>query len=159
MQRLTTWVLTGMLVLGVGVLNAADEKAKPKKGQGPKPGEQVFAVPETIELSAEQKEKLEGLKKEHGEKAAALAKQMNDVLTAEQKATRKEVTAKAKEEGKKGKELRETVNAALNLTEEQKEKQASLQKEITALRMEVMGKVLTPEQLKKLMPMPKKKVK
>ncbi|MBX3449788.1 MAG: hypothetical protein KF777_09525 [Planctomycetaceae bacterium] len=145
--------------MGVGVLNAADESAKPKKGQGPKPGEQVFAVPDTIELSAEQKEKLEGLKKEYGEKAAGLAKQMNEILTAEQKATRKEVTAKAKEEGKKGKELRETVDAALNLTAEQKEKQAKVQKEITALKLEVMGKVLTPEQLKKLTPTPKKKAK
>jgi len=148
-----------MLIVGFGVLNAADEAAKPKKGQAQQPGSQVFTVPETIELSAEQKEKLEGLKKEYGEKAAGLAKQLNDLLTAEQKATRKEVTAKAKEEGKKGKELRETVNAALNLTAEQKEKQASLQKEINALKLEVLGKVLTADQLAKLQPVKKPKTK
>lgn len=159
MQRLTTWVAAAMLIVGFGVLNAADEAAKPKKGQEQQPGSQIFAVPETIELSAEQKEKLEGLKKEYGEKAIALAKQQNDLLTAEQKAARKDANAKAKAEGKKGKELRETVNAALNLTPEQKEKQAKLQKEINALKLEVLGKVLTADQLAKLQPGKKAKAK
>jgi len=140
--------LAALLVTGLAMPGLAQQKGKKKGLQGP--AAQVFAVPANIELTEEQKTKLEELKKSHGDKAAEIGKKLNDLLTAEQKAARKAAQEKAKADGTKGKEMREAIAAAVNLTPEQKEQQAKLQKELQTLKTEVMSKVLTEEQLAKL---------
>lgn len=87
-------------------------------------------------------EKVEALAKEYGPKLAEARKGLGDAQKAMAEA-RKAAAA----DGKKGKDLQAAVEAAVNLTDEQKAALASsqeLQKKFTA----AVAKLLTPEQAK-----------
>lgn len=109
----------------------------------------MYKLPETVTPTEEQKAKIEAINKEYTPKFRALAKKGSDALTAEQKTARREAMKKAKEAGKKGKELQSEVESAMKLTDEQKEQLAKVKAETMKLRQEMEGKVvalLTPEQ-------------
>ena len=151
----------GMLVMAVLIAAtalAADE-AKPKKGKGKgkSPGTQAaLGMVKSLELTDEQKQKVEEIGKSFDEKLmAARALMPADVVKARQEAMKK-----AKSEGKKGKEAKQAVEAALNLTDAQKESiksaQAAVKEVNMALKTAVLG-VLTEEQKAKLPGKKKKK--
>lgn len=128
---------------------ADDTGTKKKKKADAGANAQVFKLPDTVQLTPEQQEKLDALKKEHGPKVAELQKKADDVLTPEQKAARKDALAKAKTDQVKGKAQREAVMTALNLTPEQKTKWDAAQAEVKAYNATVRGKIgelLTDEQ-------------
>jgi Spy/CpxP family protein refolding chaperone len=148
-------VLVPVVVLAIAIPVAAQEKAKRGQGKraGEKGGRQTQVLPqqllEGLELTAEQKLKLEAIAKEMTVPMQEARKMVDAILTDEQKAARKEATAAAKEAGKKPREAQQAVEAALKLTADQqakmakaKEKMAEVQKQV---RDRVMG-VLTPEQ-------------
>ncbi len=128
----------------VAPLNAAD-KAKKKEAKQAKhdPVSQIMAKLEGVELTADQQTKLKEL-------TTALAPKLKDAqqkahLTKEQAATRKELVAKNKADGLKGKQAKQALDAALKLTKEQQEGAAELHK----LRQELNNGVfalLTEEQ-------------
>ena len=139
MRVLFVW---GLMLSVVAMAGAADEaKGKGKKKVAALGGQQVFQLPTEITLTEDQTVKLEAIKKEHSAKLAELAKKLEEGITDDQKKARREATAKAKEEGKKGKELQAAVDAALNLTDEQKQKRAEIQPEMTKLQASIKEQI------------------
>ncbi len=137
-----------MCVMTGGALRAADE-GKPVKGEAKpatkgeaKPQIPGFKLPDTIALSDEQKEKLAAIEKEFQPQFAEL-KKGGDVLTDEQKAKVKQIMQDAKASGKTGNDVKEQVEAALNLTAEQKQKQAEGKQKAEALHKAMREKVLS----------------
>ena len=145
---LTACVLTASFVAPAV---AADKKKKTPV---------AIKVPKSIELTAEQKTKLDALNKEFGPKLAECRKKQAGIITADQKKARAEAMKKAKADGKKGKELRAAVNAALAITADQKTKQAETKKAMAALNKQIktqLAALLTDEQKAKLKGGKKKK--
>lgn len=142
---LRTAICTGMVFGMMLTANGQDAGKKPKKA----PENQVFAIPKEITLTDEQKTKLEEIKKEQGPKFAELTKKFDSVLTDEQKAARKEATAKAKADGKTGKDAKAAVDEAMKLTDDQKKQQAEVEPELNKLRLAIKEQIhglLTDEQ-------------
>ncbi|MDB5342834.1 MAG: hypothetical protein JWP89_1211 [Schlesneria sp.] len=139
----------GLIVAIATSANAADaaKEAKGKKANGQ--ANAVFAIPKEITLTAEQQAKVDEIKKEQGPKVAELITKLDAVLTADQKAARKEANTKAKADGKKGKEAKAAVDEAMKLTDEQKKQQAELQPELAKLQQSIKEQInglLTDEQ-------------
>ena len=111
-----------------------------------------------LNLTADQKTKLGELKKQYAPKLKELAGAREKVLTADQKKARDEAVKAARAAGKRGPEVRKSIEAAMNLTDAQKTTLAEGRKAMGTLNKEIMGKVstiLTPEQqevLKKARP-------
>lgn len=132
--------LIALLIL-VPALRAADE---PKKVPA-KPSDAAFRFPKQVQLTDEQKTKLEELKKEYAPKLDALDARIAPILTPERQKVAKDARKKATDEGKKGKDVQEAVAAALNLPAEEQAKlkeataeRGKLMKEINAKKMELL---------------------
>ena len=113
----------------------------------------AIKVPKSIELTADQKTKLDALNKEFGPKLAECRKKAASIITADQKKARAEATKKAKADGKKGKELRAAANTAVAITADQKAQQTECKKAMGALNKEVrtqFAALLTDEQKAKI---------
>ena len=109
--------------------------------------------PSGIELTADQKEKVDALQTEFVAQLRELQQRQNKVYTAEQRAARQEAVNAARQAGKKGQALRAAIEAAVKLTAEQKATLAAMQKERTALLQKAQTDVralLTDQQRKKL---------
>jgi Spy/CpxP family protein refolding chaperone len=150
-MRLATAVLAlGVSLVIVGNLWAAEEKTRPERARPL--GFMMFERLESIKglnLTDQQKGKIDALKKEYGSKLKEGQAKMDGILTAEQKKARDEAIKAAEVSGKRGREVWEGVQSAMKLTDEQKAKIAETRKEIGPLRREVHEKVmaiLTPEQ-------------
>ena len=152
MKKIITILTACVLTLSfVAPAVAADKKKKTPV---------AIKVPKSIELTAEQKTKLDALNKEFGPKLAECRKKQASIITADQKKARAEAMKKAKADGKKGKELRAAVNAALAITADQKTKQAETKKAMAALNKQIktqFAALLTDEQKAKLKGGKKKK--
>ena len=132
------------LALTAGTAEAAKEKKKPNGAANP-----AFAIPKEITLTADQQTKLDAIKKEEGPKLVALTEKLDAVLTEEQKTARKEAAAKAKADGKKGKDASAAVDEALKLTDEQKKQRAEIQPQVAKLQLTIKEQIhglLTDEQ-------------
>ena len=146
---LTACVLT---VSFVAPVVAADKKKKKAPA--------AVKVPKGIELTADQKTKVEALNKEFGPKLAECKAKANSIITADQKKAKADAMKKAKADGKKGKELRDVVNAAFAITADQKAQQAETKKAMGALQKEIrtqFAALLTDEQKAKIKGGKKKK--
>ncbi|MBI1346515.1 hypothetical protein GC163_09520 [bacterium] len=161
-----SWMLWGLTAIITVTLTtgsfAADEAKKEKKKGTPGAGNQAFNLPKNVELTEEQKTKLEELKKEHGPKLAEIQKKLDGVLTDEQKQARKDAQAKAKADNVKGKEAQAAVMASLKLTDEQKAKYEAAQAEMKEAAGKVRAKIaefLTEEQKAKVPGLAPKKAK
>jgi Spy/CpxP family protein refolding chaperone len=125
------------------------KEAKDEKKAPPSPAaERIKRITKGLTLTGEQKAKLDATAKECDPKFVAMGKKL-DVFTPEQKKARNEAAKAAKADGKTGKELNAAVDAAVTLTDDQKDTLADARKEMGSLEKEfrekVMG-VLTPEQ-------------
>lgn len=147
LRTLTLAALLGGLALPLAAAPPEDGKKKDDKAAA-EPAN-MYKLPDTVVLTDEQNAKLAEVKKEYVPKFQALSKKGNDVLTKEQRKARREAQAKAKEEGKKGKELQAAVDAAVMLSDEQKKQMDEVKAETADLKAEMEAKVvafLTPEQ-------------
>ncbi|MHC4404518.1 MAG: Spy/CpxP family protein refolding chaperone [Planctomycetota bacterium] len=147
------------LLLAIAIPAVAQEKQRAKRGDRKRSGErsprQAQVLPrqllEGLELSDEQKAKIEGIAKEMKTPIADARKAMLGVFTDQQRAARQEALKAARKAGKKPREAQKAVEEALKLTDEQKEKMAKARRAMADLqkkiREEVMA-VLTPEQKK-----------
>ncbi|NOX57021.1 MAG: M3 family metallopeptidase [Planctomycetes bacterium] len=157
MRRCANGVIGLMLLALLGApLSAAQKGEKGKRrGKRPRPA-QVQVLNQwlkDIELSDEQKAKVDELRKEFAPKFAALRKEQNEILTPEQKKARRDALRKAKQEGKSFREAAKEIAKSMNLTDEQKEKMAEIakkRKELTAELREKLLTILTDEQKAKL---------
>lgn len=157
-----------VLALAVGCVLAsaafaADEQPAAKgkkKGKKAAATPAAFKLPDAISLSAEQQTKLDELKTQYVDKLREAMKKVNDVYTAEQRTAVQSARKTAAAEGKKGKQLKAAVEAAVQLSDDQKQKLSEAQSQLMALQKEVRGKVvglLTDEQKELVKPKGKKK--
>jgi Spy/CpxP family protein refolding chaperone len=135
-----------------GALSAAEQGP----AAGRHPGRNWIDRLETLKglnLTDDQKAKLEEFKKEYGPKFKEARQKMDGILTADQKKARAETRKADLAAGKKGPEVRKDVQAATKLTDDQKAAMADARKALGALHKELHGKVvaiLTPEQQEQL---------
>lgn len=128
-------------------VSAKAETTKRKVTDGTK--YRAFSIPKEITLTSEQQDKLDAIKKEQAPKVAELMKKTSMILSDEQKAGRKEAAAKAKADGKKGKEATAYVEEAIKLTDDQRKQRTELRSELATLRNTIKGQIydfLTTEQ-------------
>lgn len=144
------------------------EDAKPKKNRpvAARKEQPAVQLPKEIVLTDEQKTKVAEIEKEYAPKMKELRETLDKVMTEEQKQARlnvmKEAREKAKDrkEAKRGKELQQAIKDAMKLSEEQQKKYDETDKQIVALRQEILEKVkpiLTDEQKEKLPKRPERK--
>lgn len=148
------------LLLSLVIVLPATAAQEKKKRAEPINASLQFITDAGIELTAEQKTKVDELKKEYGPKLTAAVAKRDDMITKEQRKARKEATDAAKTAGKKGKELRAAGEAALKLSDEDKKKYDAADKEVIDLQATIRTKatdLLTAEQKAKVAPERKKK--
>jgi Spy/CpxP family protein refolding chaperone len=122
-------------------------------GMGMGIGERIDRLVQGLDLTAEQKTKVEALKKEYAPKTGDFRKKMNDILTADQKKARDDAMKAAKDAGKNGMEVWQAGHKAVKLTDEQKQKVSQLFSQVGPAAKDVrekVGAILTPEQKEKL---------
>ena len=159
-----------LALLLAAAAGAADE-AKREKGKGPRLNpiaetmlriERIKAAVAGLDLSEEQKQKLGPIGQDFEAKNQAIHEKIVALLTDEQKQAAKQAMDDAKQAGKSGREVYASVEAALKLTDEQKQQMEPIGKELQTLvkdTMKQVGAVLTPEQrenLEKKLPSGKK---
>jgi Spy/CpxP family protein refolding chaperone len=151
-MRVVSTVLALAVSLAVVGSLFAQEKGKKGPREGKRPGgaiERIDGMVKNLNLTDDQKAKLEEIKKEYGPKLKEAGQKMETILTPEQKKARQEAAKAAKQAGKSREEVQKEAQAAMNVTDEQKAKMADARKAIGALQKEVHEKVmsiLTPEQ-------------
>jgi hypothetical protein len=110
--------------------------------------QRFFTLPE-IEFSEDQQMKVQEIRKEFVPKLTENQKKWDGVITPEQVQARRDALQKARSEGKEGRELQNAANAAVKLTDEQREQRAAVQKERDELSAQIRTKLialLTEEQ-------------
>lgn len=154
-MRLARTVLAVAVALLIAVPVLAQEK--PRKGGGGRPGMRPFGMQirllESLNLSGEQKSKLDALAKEYTPKWEEIAKSRQGILSAEQQKTFRAAMRSAMDAGKQGKEMMDAAMAEAKATDEQKAKFAEVEKKSGELRKEFSDKadeLLTPEQREQL---------
>ena len=149
--------LQGLLVLTLAVVLAMPAMAAEKKKKKGRKAPVAVKVPKGIELTADQKKDVAAINKEFGPKLAEVQKAVNGVISKEQRQARQAANKKAKADGVKGKARQAAIQAALNLSDEQKAKMKELTKKRQEIQRAARAKfveILTAEQKAKL---PKKK--
>jgi hypothetical protein len=124
MRQLTRTVT--VLALAVAVMGSLQAAEKQKKAKKKDPAAQILKRLEAAELTEDQITKIKELATEYAPKLAAAEEAVG--LTKEQKQARKDAAAKNKADGLKGKKAQKAIQAAMNLTEEQKTALAESQK-------------------------------
>lgn len=147
MKHITAITIAWSVIIGSSTLAQNNERQNERR-QRPAPFQQFFTLP-GIEFSTEQLEKIKELRKEFVPKLSENQDQWNGIITDEQQQARREAFRKARETGKKGRELREAVDAAIKFTDEQKKQRAAIQDERNELVSEIrtqLTALLTDEQ-------------
>jgi len=156
MRSVCRVLLVAGLVLAMGELLLA---AEGKRSRGPRPGggppefnrmmDPLAIVNRIPNLSDDQKQKIENLRKEYEPKLSEFREKIEGVFTPEQKKAREEAIQKAKEQGKTGRELFEAIRTAFQMTEDQQNKMKELRTQMMQLTREIRDKleeILTDEQ-------------
>jgi hypothetical protein len=139
----TLFTLALAIVIASPLLAAEGKKGKKKEAKPQDPAAQLLKSLEKAELTADQVAKIKELAAACAEKVKAIEEKAG--LTPEQKKARQEAQAKAKADGKKGKEAMEAVMAAMNLSDAQKAAMKEVDVLRTALRKEALA-LLSAEQ-------------
>jgi Spy/CpxP family protein refolding chaperone len=153
-MRVVSMVLAvAVSLMMIGKVSAADDQKGPEGTRPHRPMIGQWDMLKGLDLTADQKAKLEELKKEYGPKFKEARQKADSILTEDQKKARSEARKAAQAAGKKGPEVWKDAQAAMKLTDEQKAKLAEARKTGAALGKEVHEKVmalLTPEQKEQL---------
>jgi Spy/CpxP family protein refolding chaperone len=133
-----------LVALIASPLVAQEAKAKKKAQQGGRGNVlgQLAGQLEKANLTDDQKKQIEEIKTKYAGKFAEAQKGVNAVLTREQRQARQAAVAKAREEGKKGEELKAAGDAALTLSDEQKKSLAEAEAKMKAVQTEIRAAVL-----------------
>ncbi len=155
-------VLLAIAIFSVAAIDSgAQEKKKGQGKKGAKGPDPIGKMVANLDLTAEQQAKVDELRKEYRPKLAEIQKRRNEIMTPERRKTEKEAKQAAKDAGKKGKQAKADIDAALGLSPAESEKLAAIAKERQALIAKINADVralLTDEQKAKL-PEPVKKKK
>lgn len=129
----------------LSALFAAEAQAAPK---GRKVAQRVaafppvFKLPDAIVLTAEQQAKIDELKTKYSDKLREAVRKVDEIYTDEQHKAMRGARKAAVTEGKKGKQLKAAVEAAVQLSPEQQQKMADARKVLTDLQKEVRKQVV-----------------
>jgi len=147
----------------IAVMAMAAEEGKPKEqNKGAKLSllaqtmlriDRIKSAVEGLDLSDDQKEQLGKVRDGFEPKREAIQEKVAEVLTEDQKQNVKDAMESAQQSGKKGRELYQSLEASVKLTDEQKQKIEPIGKELQSLVNETMKQVreiLTLEQKAKL---------
>ncbi len=156
LQSFRMFVAFVVVALMVQPMLAADTK-KPAKGEkkpaaekkAPKKAQSVVRLPKGLELTTEQKAVVAQLDEKFGPRIAELRARQAKVISADQLKSRNEAMKKAREDGKKGKELQAAADAAAPITEAQKAEMETIRTDMAAVQGEIktaLLAVLTEEQ-------------
>ena len=140
-------VVVAMVASSLSAQDKGKEKGKGPRGWG-SPVDRVLNMKD-LNLTDDQKAKLEDLKKEYASKIKDPGQVMQGLLTEDQKKARDDAMKAAKDAGKSGRELFEAGRNAVKLTDDQKAKM----KEAFGPREELHQKiqaVLTADQKEKM---------
>jgi hypothetical protein len=152
-------VATFCVLLAALTSPAAFGKAKQKRKADP--AARIKKKLDAAELSAESKAKANKVIDEHAAKLKEAQAKVDAVLTAEQAQAQKQARKDARTAGKKGKEAKAALEAALKLTPEQKTKLAAAQTALQAAQGELtkaLRGVLSSDEIAKVgLKMKKKK--
>lgn len=143
-----------VIALTVTVPLAAQEKNKAKGRKGDSVAA-AFELPKGsgIELSDEQKKKVEELKKEYGPKLKEAQEKVDGLLSADQRKAQEDARRNLKKEGKDRKDARAAIEESLKLTDEQKKTYVDANKSVAELQKTIRTKMLdllTAEQKSKI---------
>lgn len=139
--------LVGMIGLAFAQEKQAKRERKGKKGNNP--AASMLKKVEALDLTAEQKEKIATIKKEHEPKLKEAAAKLDAALTPEQRKARNEAQKAGRAAGKKGKEIQSEVIAAMKLTDEQKKGYEAAQQQMQDAQRafnRALAEVLSDEQ-------------
>lgn len=144
--------LLGLFLMCLSVVNSigvAQEAPAEKGSRGPETAmvNQFLKQFEKADLPAETTEKIKAMFSHTAKEVMAKRKEVG--LTPQMLKLRTEAGNKAREEGKKPKEVREAALAAMNATEDQKKVLLDTEDRIAKTKVEI-GKLLTEEQKAKL---------
>lgn len=106
----------------------------------PEPFQNFFQLP-GIEFSAEQQEQVAALREEFVPRLTANQQKWDGVITDAQRRARNEAMRQARDAGKQGRELREAVDAAVVLSEEQIQQRGDIQRERDQIVSEIRTKL------------------
>ena len=146
MKTVSAVLTLAVSLMLVGNLLAADEKKPREHRGGPGRGMMMpgpFDVLKGLNLTDEQKAKVDELKKSVEPKLKDAMKKYNGSLTDDQKKAREEAM-KAAREAKKRPSMKD-IEAAMKLTDEQKANKAEIEAVMKDAREKIMA-ILTPEQ-------------
>ncbi|MBC7856375.1 MAG: hypothetical protein IAF94_23335 [Pirellulaceae bacterium] len=153
MKTMTRLFFALGLVALIGVAFGAQDAKKGKKGgKRADPTAAIKTKLETLDLTSEQKEKIDKILAEQGPKVTAAVEKVNASLTDEQRKARNEAQKSAKAAGKKGKEANDEALTAMKLTDEQKkdyDAATKAQREANQALVSAVSDVLSPEQREK----------
>jgi hypothetical protein len=125
--------------------------AKKNKAQK-SPADQIKKKLAEADLPTDTLEKAKKIVDENGIKLKEAQAKVDGVLTAAQQSAKKQARKNARSAGKKGKEAKADIAAAVKLSPEQKTKLAAADSELKSARASVtrdLSSVLTPEQMGK----------
>jgi Spy/CpxP family protein refolding chaperone len=157
MQFLKSCVCLGLIVAVSGGAVGDEKQAKKQKGKGRNTPTATQRLVSKLELTDAQKEQVAAIDKEFMAKFKEITDARNAILTTEQLNAEKEARKVARTAGKSQADTKKSVDEAIALTTEQKEKMkawSKTQKEFEGQVVVALKKVLTPEQQEQL-PKPK----
>lgn len=133
-----------LLALVSGTVLAKGNQGKGKANRGKAAQSEVdkaLRFLNGVELTPEQKTKVEALKIEFTPKLADVKRKLGSILSVEQKQAARDAGKAAKAAGKKGKAAKAEIDAAVKLTPDQKTKMAQARKELRSLGKDLRNKV------------------
>ncbi|NQV27432.1 MAG: alpha/beta hydrolase fold domain-containing protein [Rhodopirellula sp.] len=137
MRQITAITLLLSVALGNAV-SAQNNNRQNEQRQRPVPFQPFFTLP-GIEFSKEQQPKVEEIRKEFVPRLTENQGKWDGVITEEQQQARRDAFQKARDDGKRGRELQELVNTAIKFSDEQKKQRATIQEE----RNKLLGQIRT----------------
>lgn len=148
-----TAALSVVVTLAIACTTLSQDQRRLQQQRQAQP-HQIFTL-RGVEFTEGQQAEVEELRKKFTPKLLEIQRKHGSILTIDQRRAQREALQAARESGKQGRVLVEAVEAAVNLTDEQKEVQAELRKERDDLFAEIqkeLRSLLTDDQRKQLRP-------
>ena len=144
-MKLARNVLIVALLAAVAAPAFAQEKKQPRQGRRGRDTRSIVERLSFLDLTADQKKKLEVLQADYTKKSAGLREKLQAIYTDEYREAMRKAFREAREKGLTGDDLRKAIQGAGNLTDEQRAQLKEARDMRAAFEKSVDG-VLTDEQ-------------
>lgn len=140
-MRHTSALSMTLLLLGIAIAHAQDNPRPAPRRAAAEPFQQMFRLPD-VDFTESQLAEVAKLREQFVPKLEENQRQWNAIVTDEQQRARREAFQQARDAGKAGQALRDAVNAAIQLSDEQKAEQTKLLGQRNQLAADVRSKLL-----------------